>query len=132
MLTLVKCEVLALVMPRFPGIVLSWNNRYRNFYSGFMGSTTLEDIYFGCATNHKMKSHMPFPGIVGLDSHDIYFGCGTLVVVFRNGWIHFGSAFQLFGRSTPLLADPIDNFYHLSFQGISVEDEDIKLSKKSF
>ncbi|KAH7856259.1 hypothetical protein Vadar_034580 [Vaccinium darrowii] len=88
-----------------------------------------------------MTSNMPFPGIVGLGTNDM-----SLVVQKRypsfsyctisdfrgdvEGWIHFGSESQLFGRSTPLLTSPANDFYRLSFQGISVDGEDLKLPKK--
>lgn len=110
--------------------------------SGFMGSITLEDIYFGCGTNNKMTSNRPFPGILGLGSHDV-----SLISQMRypsfsycttrdpntdvvEGWIHFGSASKLFGQSTPLLANPTNNFYYLSFEGITVGGQELTLPKK--
>ncbi|KAI8565872.1 hypothetical protein RHMOL_Rhmol03G0294900 [Rhododendron molle] len=69
------------------------------------------------------------------------------------GWIHFGSAskraprgtqilmllkdgFTLLlhpnGLSTPLLANPTNNFYYLSFEGISVGGQELTLPKKVF
>ncbi|KAE9464213.1 hypothetical protein C3L33_03858, partial [Rhododendron williamsianum] len=48
------------------------------------------------------------------------------------GWIHFGSASKLFGPSTPLLANPTNNYYYLSFEGISVEGQELTLPEKVF
>ncbi|KAI8565868.1 hypothetical protein RHMOL_Rhmol03G0294500 [Rhododendron molle] len=48
------------------------------------------------------------------------------------GWIHFGSASKLIGLSTPLLANPTNNFYYLSFEGISVGGQELTLPKKVF
>ncbi|KAF7147545.1 hypothetical protein RHSIM_Rhsim03G0266900 [Rhododendron simsii] len=111
--------------------------------SGFMGSITLQYIYFGCGTNNKMTSNRPFPGIVGLGRHDLsliaqkrypsFSYCTTKDPSgYVQGWIHFGSASKLFGPSTPLLDNPTSNYYHLSFQGISVEGQELTLPKIVF
>lgn len=112
--------------------------------SGFMGSITLENIYFGCGTNNKMTSKIPFPGIVGLGTDDVsliaqkrypsFSYCTTkdTITGVVEGWIHFGSASKLFGPSTPLLANPTNNYYYLSFEGISVEGQELTLPEKVF
>ncbi|KAG5559700.1 hypothetical protein RHGRI_009275 [Rhododendron griersonianum] len=112
--------------------------------SGFMGSITLENIYFGCGTNNKMTSKIPFPGIVGLGTDDVSLIAQKRYPSFSycttkdpntgvvEGWIHFGSASKLFGPSTPLLANPTNNYYYLSFEGISVEGQELTLPEKVF
>ncbi|KAL7246470.1 hypothetical protein ACSBR2_001547 [Camellia fascicularis] len=109
----------------------------------FTERTTLENIDFGCGTRNIDGSGLGVPGIIGLGNDRVslirqlnypYFSyCVTDERIDPRGWIHFGSAARLLGRSTPITTHT--SFYYLSIEGITVrgeEDEEVNLPKEFF
>ncbi|KAI7990251.1 Aspartic proteinase nepenthesin-2 [Camellia lanceoleosa] len=108
----------------------------------FIERTTLENIDFGCGTMNIDGSGLGAPGIIGLGNDRVslirqlnypYFSyCVMDDRIDPRGWIHFGSAVRLLGRSMPITTHT--SIYYLSIEGITVggDDEEVNLLKEFF